>query len=170
MVAATNRGLQSMVQAGTFRSDLYYRLNVLRIVIPPLRERKEDIPALAAHFLREIPPRIRMAEPSLAPDALAALTGHDWAGNVRELEHTLTRLILQAQGRKIDRAAVQAVLGVDRPMTPTGTLADIERSAILASLEHTKWNFGDTCAILGISRPTLRRKIALYGIAGPELD
>jgi DNA-binding NtrC family response regulator len=165
LVAATNRGLQSMVHSGSFRSDLYYRLNVLRIVLPPLRERKEDIPALAAHFLREIPPRIRMAEPPLAPDALAALTGYDWPGNVRELEHTLTRLILQAQGRRIDGAAVQAVLRGDRPLTPSGTLADIERSAILASLEHTKWNFGDTCAILGISRPTLRRKIALYGIA-----
>ena len=166
LVAATNRGLQSMVQAGTFRSDLYYRLNVLRVVIPPLRERKEDIPALAAHFLREIPPKIRMAEPPLTPDALSALTSHDWPGNVRELEHALTRLILQAQGRRIDHATVQSVLGVDRPLTAARTLADIERSAILASLEHTKWNYGDTCAILGISRPTLRRKIALYGIAG----
>ena len=106
-----------------------------------------------------------MAEPPLTPDALSALTGHDWPGNVRELEHVLTRLILQAQGRRIDHATVQAVLGVDRPLTAARTLADIERSAILASLEHTKWNFGDTCAILGISRPTLRRKIALYGIA-----
>jgi DNA-binding NtrC family response regulator len=169
LVAATNRGLQSMVQAGTFRSDLYYRLNVLRIVIPPLRERKEDIPALVGHFLRDIPPKIRMAEPPLAPEALAALTSHDWPGNVRELEHMVTRLILQAQGRRIDRDAVQAVLGVDRPPTPARTLASVERSAILASLEHTKWNYGDTCAILGISRPTLRRKIALYGIAaGPS--
>ncbi len=170
LVAATNRGLQSMVQAGTFRSDLYYRLNVLRVVIPPLRERKEDIPALTAHFLRDIPPKIRMAEPPLAPEALSALTAHDWPGNVRELEHTVTRLILQAQGRRIDRDAVQAVLGVDRPPTPARTLADVERSAILASLEHTKWNYGDTCAILGISRPTLRRKIALYGIENGPLE
>jgi DNA-binding NtrC family response regulator len=164
LVAATNRGLQEMVRQGSFRSDLYYRLNVLRIAIPPLRERREDIPALASHFLREIPPRIRIAEPPLAPDALAALAAHDWPGNVRELEHTMTRLVLQAQGRRIDRAAVLAALGGDRPAAPSRTLSDVERTAILASLEHTGWNYGEACAILGISRPTLRRKIALYDL------
>ena len=165
LVAATNRGLLGMVQEGTFRSDLYYRLNVLRISIPPLRERREDIPSLAAHFLREIPPRIRVAEPPLAPDALAALAGHDWPGNVRELEHLMTRLILQAQGRPIDRAAVLGVLGAGPASAPPGSLSTMERSTILASLEHTGWNFGETCTLLGISRPTLRRKIAQYDLA-----
>jgi len=164
LVAATNRGLQGMVQQGTFRGDLYYRLNVLRIAIPPLRDRREDLPSLAAHFLREIPPRIRVAEPPLAPDALAALTGHDWPGNVRELEHTMTRLILQAQGRRIDRPAVLAALGADAAAAPTGSLSTMERSTILASLEHTGWNFGEACTLLGISRPTLRRKIAQYDL------
>jgi DNA-binding NtrC family response regulator len=164
LVAATNRGLQTMVQQGTFRSDLYYRLNVLRITIPPLRDRREDVPSLVNHFLREIPPKIRIAEPALAPDALAALAGHDWPGNVRELEHTMTRLILQAQGRRIDRATVLTALGGDRPAAPSRTLSDIERAAILASLEQTGWNFGEACTILGISRPTLRRKIARYDL------
>jgi two-component system response regulator AtoC len=165
LVAATNRGLLGMVQQGTFRSDLYYRLNVLRILIPPLRDRREDLPSLAAHFLREIPPRIRVAEPPLAADALAALTAHDWPGNVRELEHTMTRLILQAQGRTIDRAAVLAALGAEPATAPPGSLSTMERSTILASLEHTGWNYGETCALLGISRPTLRRKIAQYDLA-----
>ena len=164
LVAATNRGLHTMVQQGTFRSDLYYRLNVLRIAIPPLRDRREDLASLAAHFLREIPPRIRIAEPALAPDALAALASHDWPGNVRELEHTMTRLILQAQGRRIDRPAVLAALGADEAPSSPGALSTMERSTILASLEHTGWNFGETCALLGISRPTLRRKIALYAL------
>jgi DNA-binding NtrC family response regulator len=164
LVAATNRGLLAMVQQGTFRSDLYYRLNVLRIAIPPLRERREDLPSLAAHFLREIPPRIRIAEPPVAPEALAALTAHEWPGNVRELEHTMTRLILQAQGRRIDRAAVLAALGAAEAPSPAGALSTMERSTILASLEHTGWNLGETCALLGISRPTLRRKIALYDL------
>jgi len=165
LVAATNRGLLDMVRNGNFRSDLYYRLNVLRIAIPPLRERREDVPALAAHFLREIPPRIRLPEPPLAPEALAALTSHEWPGNVRELEHTMTRLILQAQGRRIDRAAALAALGSDRPPAPVRTLDDLERAAILASLEHTGWNYGETCTILGISRPTLRRKMARYDLS-----
>src|SRR6185295_13195919 len=162
LVAATNRGLGAMVQQGSFRSDLYYRLNVLRIAIPPLRERREDLPALVAHFLREIPPRLRIPQPSLSPDALAVLAGQDWPGNVRELEHVMTRLILQAQGRRIDRESVLLALQNDRPAAPARTLCDIERSAILASLEHTGWNFGEVCSILGISRPTLRRKIARY--------
>jgi len=166
LVAATNRGLLGMVQQGSFRSDLYYRLNVLRISIPPLRDRREDIPDLAAHFLREIPPRIRVAEPPLAPEALAALTSHDWPGNVRELEHAMTCLVLQAQGRPIDRAAVLSVLGAKTPAaTAPGSLSHMEKSAILASLEHTGWNYGETCALLGISRPTLRRKIAQYDLA-----
>jgi transcriptional regulator of acetoin/glycerol metabolism len=83
---------------------------------------------------------------------------------VRELEHTMTRLILQAQGRRIDRAAVLAALGADAASSPPGALSTMERSTILASLEHTGWNFGETCALLGISRPTLRRKIALYAL------
>jgi two-component system response regulator AtoC len=166
LVAATNRGLLGMLQQGAFRSDLYYRLNVLRIFIPPLRDRREDLPALAVHFLREIPPRIRVPEPPLAPEALAALTSHDWPGNVRELEHTMTCLILQAQGRPIDRAAVLSALGARSPAAALpGSLSNMEKSAILASLEHTGWNYGETCAMLGISRPTLRRKIALYDLA-----
>jgi DNA-binding NtrC family response regulator len=164
LVAATNRGLEEMVRQGAFRSDLFYRLNVLRIAIPPLRERREDIPALVTHFLREIPPRIRIPQPSLAPDALAALCAHDWPGNVRELEHTMTRLLLQAQGRRIDRSTVLAALGGERAAGPVQTLSDIERSAILASLEQTGWNYGEACALLGISRPTLRRKIARYDL------
>jgi DNA-binding NtrC family response regulator len=162
LVAATNRGLAEMVRQGSFRSDLYYRLNVLRIAIPPLRERREDLPALVSHFLREIPRRIRIPAPELDPQALAALAAHDWPGNVRELEHTMTRLILQSQGLRIDRAIVAGALGGEAAASPARTLDDLERSAILASLEHTGWNFGEACSMLGISRPTLRRKIARY--------
>jgi DNA-binding NtrC family response regulator len=165
LVAATNRGLGAMVQEGSFRPDLYYRLNVLRIAIPPLRDRREDIPALVAHFLREIPPRIRIPEPALSPEAQAALVSHDWPGNVRELEHAMTRLILEAQGGRIGPEAVAGALGGERPSSLGQSLSDVERTAILASLEQTNWNFGETCALLGISRPTLRRKIARYRLA-----
>src|SRR5436190_6258550 len=162
LVAATNRGLGTMVRQGAFRSDLYYRLNVLRIAIPPLRERREDVPALVAHFLREIPRKIRIPAPDVDPDAHAALAAYEWPGNVRELEHTMTRVILEAQGRRIGGTIVAAALGVEASEAPAKTLDDLERSAILASLERTGWNFGEACSILGISRPTLRRKIARY--------
>jgi DNA-binding NtrC family response regulator len=162
LVAATNRSLEHMVAQGGFRQDLFHRLNVLRIVIPPLRERREDIPALVEHFLSEIPPRIRIAPPTLGPDAMAAMVAHDWPGNVRELENAVTRLVLEAQGGRIDRETVLRRISGRAGSPPSRTLAEVERSTILAALEHSGWNFGKACELLGISRPTLRRKIARY--------
>lgn len=168
LVAATNRNLQAMVDEESFRSDLYHRLDVLRIQIPPLRERREDIRPLVRHFLSEIPSRIRMSRPSLTPGALEALVAHAWPGNVRELENTVTRLVLEARGRRVDRAAVLALQGA--PAEPAsreapGTLAEVERAAIVRALAETDWKMGAACALLGISRPTLRRKIAQYGLS-----
>jgi DNA-binding NtrC family response regulator len=167
LVAATNRSLEQMVGEGMFRQDLFHRLNVLRIAIPPLRDRREDIPALVEHFLDEIPPRIRTEAPSVSSDGMAALVAYDWPGNVRELENAVTRLVLEAQGRLIDRPAVLRHVsggGGGGAAGPTRTLAEMERSAILAALEHSDWNFGKTCDLLGVSRPTLRRKISRYGL------
>ncbi|HLY11016.1 MAG TPA: sigma-54 dependent transcriptional regulator [Planctomycetota bacterium] len=163
LVAATNRSLERMVEQGAFRQDLFHRLNVLRILMPTLRDRREDIPALVEHFLAEIPPRIRLPVPVLSPEAMAALVAYDWPGNVRELENVVTRLVLEAQGRRIDRETVLARL-VHRSDPPVRTLAALERSAVQAALERTGWNFGRTCELLGISRPTLRRKISRYGL------
>lgn len=165
LVAATNRDLKHMVDEGSFRQDLYHRLNVLQIVIPPLRERREDIPVLVSHFLREIPPRIRIAEPALGPEALATLVEYDWPGNVRELENILTRLILRSEGGSIDRRMVDIALGGGRREAPRRTLQQMERDAIGVALDYTHWNLGEACALLGISRPTLRRKIAQYGLS-----
>jgi two-component system response regulator AtoC len=163
LLAATNRNLERMVEQGTFRQDLFHRLNVLRIVIPPLRERREDIPALVNHFIAEIPPRIRIPVPTLTPEAMASLVEYDWPGNVRELENVVTRLVLEAQGRRIDRDTVLGRVST-RVDAPSRTLAALERSAVLGALQQTGWNFGRTCELLGISRPTLRRKIARYGL------
>jgi DNA-binding NtrC family response regulator len=163
LVAATNRSLERMVEQGTFRQDLFHRLNVLRILIPPLRERREDIPALVEHFIAEISPRIRIPVPILSPEAMASLVAYDWPGNVRELENVATRLVLEAQGRRIDQEAVHARLSLRRG-PPVRTLATLERSAIQAALEQTGWNFGRACKLLGISRPTLRRKILRYDL------
>jgi DNA-binding NtrC family response regulator len=167
LVAATNRDLATLVREGRFRADLHYRLNVHRIVIPPLRDRREDIPALVAHFVRHAAERTRMPEPRLAPAAMALLCAHDWPGNVRELENVVTRLVLNAGGRAIGKDDVAPGLSGTPATVPRRTLAQIERDAILATLEATAWNYGETCEILGISRPTLRRKIRGYGLTHP---
>jgi DNA-binding NtrC family response regulator len=166
LVAATNRNLEQMVGLGTFRQDLFHRLNVLRIVIPPLRDRREDIPALVEHFLDEIPQKISLSAPKVSPDGMAALVAYDWPGNVRELENAVTRLVLEAQGRTIDRPVVLRHVAGRSGTAPTRTLAEMERSAILAALEHSGGNLGKACDLLGISRPTLRRKIVRYGLRG----
>jgi two-component system response regulator AtoC len=165
LVAATNRNIRAMAHEGTFREDLYHRLNVLAIHIPPLRDRREDIPALVSHILSEIPARVRIPEPSITPEALSILVGHDWPGNVRELENTLTRLALEREGRPIDLESVKQGLGDWRPRAPGMKLVEVERSAILAALKYTRWNLGQACELLGISRPTLRRKISRYSLS-----
>jgi DNA-binding NtrC family response regulator len=163
LVAATNRRLEDLVREGRFRSDLLYRLAVHRIPIPPVRERREDVPALVAHAARHASARLHLDEPPIDQDALAMLVGHDWPGNVRELENVVTRLVLGASGRPVDRPAVSRALG--SAVNPPGrTLAEIERAAIVAALEATGWNYGSACKLLGISRPTLRRKLKSYGM------
>jgi Nif-specific regulatory protein len=101
VVAATNASLEELVEAGEFREDLYYRLNVLPIVLPPLRERREDIPALAQHFLRRFADQHKTSIPELTAAVVTALQAHDWPGNVRELENTLERLIVLSDGGPI---------------------------------------------------------------------
>jgi DNA-binding NtrC family response regulator len=167
LVAATNRDMAALVADGRFRADLHFRLNVHRIVIPPLRARREDIPALVAHIARVSSGRLHVPEPPIAPIAVGMMSAHDWPGNVRELENVVARLVLNAGGRPIGRDEVLRALSGAVPAAPRRTLAQIERDAIVAALEATGWAYGDTCELLGISRPTLRRKIKLYGLAHP---
>ncbi|MBI5583521.1 MAG: sigma-54-dependent Fis family transcriptional regulator [Deltaproteobacteria bacterium] len=178
VIAATNRDLGGMVKAGTFREDLYYRLNVAVIKVPPLRERKADIPLLVEYMLgkinRELGKRIRRVEES----ALKRMMNYYWPGNVRELENTLIRVAIHTRGEVVLEDLVEPLLGENPGGPPAApepggketSLKDIERGYILDILQRTHWHLGQTCAHLGISRPTLRTKLREYGLASRRPD
>ncbi|MFT3698177.1 MAG: sigma-54 dependent transcriptional regulator [Kofleriaceae bacterium] len=166
IVAASHRDLAQMVQKGTFREDLYYRLRVVEINLPPLRERAGDIGVLVEGLLAKI--SIDLGKPIryVTPTALARLTSYAWPGNVRELENTLTRAVVLAKTDVIDETLLP--LGQRPAQTETtdelGTLRELERKHIIRVLASTDWNKRRACAILDISRPTLDRKIEEYGL------
>ena len=164
VIAATHRDLEAMVAAGQFRADLYYRLRVVEIVVPPLRERAGDLPLLAATLVRRAAAAVGRPEPVLAPDALAALARHAWPGNVRELENCLTRAVVVASGDVI--RAEHLVLGAAAPEGPAklGTLDDVEREHVLRVLAATRGHKARAAQILGISRPRLDRILARHDI------
>ena len=166
VIAATHRDLESMVAAGQFRADLYYRLRVVEIVVPPLRERAGDLPLLAAALARRAAAAVGRPEPVLAPDALAALARHPWPGNVRELENCLTRAVVVASGDVI--RAEHLVLGGASPDAPArlGTLDDVERDHVLRVLAATRGHKARAAQILGISRPRLDRILARHRLDG----
>ncbi|MBI2412021.1 MAG: sigma-54-dependent Fis family transcriptional regulator [Deltaproteobacteria bacterium] len=168
VIAATNRDLSELTSRGLFREDLYYRLKVITIEAPPLRERKEDIPLLVAHTLekanRELKKDVRKVPESL----LELMTEYPWPGNVRELENVITRGVLLARGdvlldvRLDGRPAPQAE-GAWRP----ARMSDIERAHIERTLLHERWNKSRAALLLGMTIPRLNRKIRKYSIANP---
>ena len=170
VVAATSRDLKSMVAAGTFREDLYYRLNVLQVRLPPLRERLTDLEALADSLLENIALRSGMPMRALTPSALAALTAYSWPGNVRELRNTLEQAAMLTDHARLtaaDFAGLQAAAGAANPELPASTLrplpqmiAELERHSIQSALEAAKGNKVSAARMLGISRATLYEKLA----------
>jgi two-component system, NtrC family, response regulator len=164
VIAATHRDLEAMVAAGQFRADLYYRLRVVEIVVPPLRERAGDLPLLAATLARRAAAAVGRPEPVLAPDALAALARHAWPGNVRELENCLTRAVVVASGDVI--RAEHLVLGGAATEGPAklGTLDEMEREHVLRVLAATRGHKARAAQVLGISRPRLDRILARHQI------
>ena len=177
VIAATNRDLRQMAEEGTFREDLYYRLNVANIKVPPLRERKSDIPLIVEHILRRINRELTKSITGVDEKAIRLMMGHDWPGNIRELENVLTHGAIQAQGEFILADLIDPLLekkvpnhGVHRNV-PAGeqSLVDIEKEYILGVLDRTHWHLGKTCELLGITRPTLRQKLKTYGISHDSL-
>ena len=167
VIAATHRDLETMVAAGQFRADLYYRLRVVEIVVPPLRDRAGDLPLLAATLVRRAAAAVGRPEPVLTPDALAALARHAWPGNVRELENCLTRAVVVASGDVI-RAEHLVLGGGAAPEGPSGKLAtldEMEREHVLRVLAATRGHKARAAQILGISRPRLDRILARHDIA-----
>ncbi len=167
LIAATNRDLSALVAAGGFREDLYYRLDVLRIHTPALREHAEDIPDLCAHLLPVLARDAGVLPPTIDPAALRALSAARWPGNVRQLINCLTRAVVLSEGRiearHLEREATTATDG-GGPSERFPTLAEVEARHIAAALGQTGWNKSQAARMLGISRPTINKKIGDYGI------
>jgi len=169
VVAATNRDLEPMIRQGAFREDLFYRLNVIPIVLPPLRERREDIPLLAEHFLARFAGRQGRAL-RLSAGAMERLLRYPWPGNVRELENAMERTAILAQAETVEAGDLPphvggaVVLGPAPALAPEQTLAEAERAHIAQTLERCGWNHTRASEALGIGRTTLWRKLKEFGI------
>jgi two-component system response regulator HydG len=169
VLAATNRDLGQLMQQGQFREDLYYRLNVIPLALPPLRERREDIPALAEHFLRRFGDK-QHRPLSLTANAVERLLRYPWPGNVRELENAMERTAILAPNDLIGPDELPPHIASGTPLGPAPvlpreqTLAEVERSHILQTLERCGWNHSHTAEALGIGRTSLWRKLKEYQI------
>jgi len=182
LVAATHRDLSEEIAAGRFREDLYYRLNVVQIELPPLRERREDIGLLASYFLDRLAARNGRGKLAFSPEAAAMIERYDYPGNVRELENAVEHAVAISEGKTIDAADLPAAIrsprllpressdGVARAIRPgtdrgTWSLSDVEKEHIVVVLERHHGNATAAAKQLGISRTTLWRKMRTYGIA-----
>jgi DNA-binding NtrC family response regulator len=162
-IAATNKNLEALVKAGTFRPDLYYRLHVFCVDLPPLRERREDIPLLVAHFLNKFCMLTSRSVPQISAEALNVLMNHDWPGNVRELENAVERALVVCRGPEIRPADFSFQFQTNG--MPTGrTLEDVERVHIERILRETEHNLSRAARILDIDRTTLYNKLRRYGL------
>jgi DNA-binding NtrC family response regulator len=183
VLATTNRNLESEVRAGRFREDLYYRLNVVTLQLPPLRERPNDIDVLSDHFIRKYAEANGVPARPIAPATRDLLRAHAWRGNVRELENTMHRAVLLARGEQIGPEAILLTGNLREDPAPAAangaasaaaskaglvgrTVADVERDLILDTLQHCLGNRTHAANILGISIRTLRNKLKLYAEDG----
>jgi transcriptional regulator with GAF, ATPase, and Fis domain len=181
IITATNRDLPSLVKEGLFREDLFYRLNVIKIILPPLRERGEDIPLLAEHFLKEYAASSGTPPKTLAAEAMTLLTEHDWPGNVRELENEMRRLAALSGNAPVITADFvsphirsappsPAMTIPDQPRDLRETVEEIEKRIIQNTLDKYRGNKSKTARMLGLSRDGLRKKMIRYGMQAGEED
>jgi two-component system nitrogen regulation response regulator NtrX len=174
VLAATNKDLEQEMEAGRFRQDLYYRLNVIPLRVPPLRERKEDIPVLVNWFLKEFTLKERVEEKSISDDALAILMEHDWPGNVRELKNIIERLVIMIPRNEISAKDIPPL--AENHQTPDLTVpwlasgsfrtakTDFEKKYIMKKLQEFDGNISKTAEAIGIERSNLHRKIKKFGL------
>lgn len=179
IVAATNRNLRNRVEDGEFREDLFYRLSVVTIEIPPLRERRDDIPLLAQYFLAKLRNRYQLPELALAPDALDRLSQYAWPGNVRELENVVERVVVLAKGDIIRSQDLPAeivahdvrISSINLRLPEDGiSLEAVERELLLRALEKHGWNQTQAAKYLDISRKTLIYRMEKFELAPPAFD
>lgn len=165
VIAATNKDLRKAVEEGKFREDLFYRLNVVSIKIPPLRERKEDIPLLADHFIKKYSVENKKKIEHISQEALNVLMRHDWPGNVRELENVIERAVVLGRGSTIFPEDLPAELHqIQKVAAADKSLEAVEREHILNVLNQNNWNITKSASILNIDRSTLYKKIEKYSL------
>jgi formate hydrogenlyase transcriptional activator len=173
LVAATNRNLMEMANRGEFRSDLYYRLNVFPVLLPPLRDRREDIPALVAHFVEIYGRRMRRQIDHIAPETISALSSYPWPGNIRELQNLIERAVILSNDGVLPNPLPTARAQVVITSQGATTLRDSEHTLILKTLEAVGWVIGGpkgAAAKLGLKRTTLIHKMQKLGISRPCLQ
>jgi two-component system response regulator HydG len=167
IIAATNKDLAKSIKDGSFREDLFYRLNVVLIQMPPLRERKSDIPLLVQYFLEKYNARLRKDIRGISPGALDLMVRHDWPGNVRELENTVERLVVLSPGPYLEPADLVFAGTILTPAAESSagvSLKDLERHHIIHTLQRYDGHKSETARALGIDRKTLREKLKRYDI------
>lgn len=179
-IAATNRDLSEMVKKGEFREDFFYRLNVFPVDIPPLRDRKEDIPALAYHFLHKYSKEVGRDVPHISAEVMRQLIANDWPGNVRELENVIHRAVIVCEGRTLKPEHIMIPLNreeeIETPKTlkelklkkkdlRTRSIEDIEKSFLVAALKRNDWNITKAAAEVGMQRPNFHALLKKYNIS-----
>jgi formate hydrogenlyase transcriptional activator len=173
LIAATNRDLQTMVEEQKFRSDLFYRLNVFPIHVPPLRERTEDIPFLIRHFVQHFAFSMGRQIDTIASETMNALVRYPWPGNIRELQNVIERAVILSHGSvlKVPLADLKSRAADLSYSNGSSTLEEVERRHILSVLEQTNWVFAGpngAAARLGLKRPTLQFRMQKLGISRPQ--
>jgi len=173
LISSSNRNAEVAVKEGHLRQDLYFRINTVTIIVPPLRDRREDVPILVRAFLERYAAKHARPVEGIEPEAYRRVLAHTWPGNVRELQHAIEHGVLVSRGREVTVADLPEALhrvaegGPSRiapSAVPTGSLEDIERASILKALETTRWNKQAAAALLGLRRPTLYSKMRKHGI------
>jgi transcriptional regulator with PAS, ATPase and Fis domain len=164
MIAATNKDLSVLIKAGSFREDLYYRLNVINVTIPPLRERKEDITELAEHFLKKYSQKLSKSIAGFTAEARELLIGYKWPGNVRELENVIERAVILCECDQIGAEDLSiSSYSVVAEMSVNPSLEEMEKNYILRVLKEANHNQSKASQLLGIDRKTLYLKLKKYG-------
>ncbi len=164
LICATRRDLEGAIAIGAFRSDFFYRINVIQIHIPRLRDRKDDIEPLVAHFLAKFSQETAKKVDSVSKNAIALLRAYDWPGNVRELENALERAVVLSKGRRLGAADFSFIRAGSAPSAASRSLQDMEKAHILPTLAANRWNVSRAARILEIGRSTLHKKIRRYGL------
>ncbi|MFQ6092039.1 MAG: sigma-54-dependent transcriptional regulator [bacterium] len=164
VVCATNQNLEKMVEEGTFREDLYYRINVFAIHLPPLRERQSDIPLLAQHFVKKYALAMNKQIAEISPEAMDLLVRYDWPGNVRELENAIERAMVVGKPPRINPTDLPFQLSSKKAVPAADSLEEVEKTHILNVLERMGWNISRSAEILKIDRVTLYNKIKKYDL------